>query len=223
MHLHSYFIGRKAAQTLYYIDQHAARIGRPINTHITINFACTGCDPRKAVKAFAKIRQNHFAKWTQRLPLRYRHEATGAYAFENYRDGIVYMTMEPGDPHNVHVHWAIHLPPGCLLKFEEKLLKWVARCCNGIVASNAVMITERPAAVLRSYLLDGCDPRWAQMYRATAEPQGLIVGGRRSGSTENLARKQRIARDRLDKTIRPLPFQKDKNGWKLGVKTPLPS
>lgn len=204
------------------MDEHAARIGRPINTHITINFACTGCDPRKAVKAFAKIRQNHFAKWTQRLPPRYRHEATGAFAFENYRDGIAYMTMEPGDPHNVHVHWAIYLPPGTRLQFEAKLEKWVARCCQGIVSENAIMITERPAAVLRRYLLDGCDPRWAEIYRATAEAQGLIVGGRRSGTTENLARKQRIAHDRAEKRIRPLPFKGGKLWVKKAQPNPLP-
>lgn len=160
------------------------------------------------MKLFAKIRQNHFTKWTRRLPARFRHEATGAYAFENCGKDIVYETLAPGDPHNVHVHWVIYLPPELLLQFHEKVLKWVARCCGGITDDRAVMITERPAAVMRNYLLGGCDPKWAEIYRATAEPQGIIVGGRRSGTTENLARTQRIARDRLEQKVRSLPFRK---------------
>ncbi|WP_245436892.1 MULTISPECIES: hypothetical protein [Rhizobium] len=168
------------------------------------------------MKAFAKIRQNHFGKWTTRqLPPPLRHEATGAYAFENVRDDAPFLTLQPGDDHNVHVHWIVHLPPGCLKAFEEKLWRWVERCCNGIHDAKAIMITERPAAVMRNYVLAGCDPKWAEIYRATAQPQGMIVGGRRSGTTENLARKRRIERDRQDKKVRPLPYQ----GGSKSIKT----
>lgn len=203
------------------MDEQALRIRRPLNTHVTINFACTGCNPREAVKAFAKIRQNHFGKWTARLPGRHAHEATGAYAFENVRDGTPFLTLEPGDDHNVHVHWVIHLPPEYRLQFEERLIKWVGRCCRGILDDKAIMITERPASVMRNYVLAGCDPRWAEIYRVTAEPQGMIVGGRRSGTTENLARKQRIERDHLDKKVRPLPFRGGAKSIKIPHKSGL--
>ncbi|TBC53788.1 hypothetical protein ELH27_37105 [Rhizobium leguminosarum] len=189
---------------------------------MTINFVCTGCDPREAVKAFAKIRQNHFGKWTARhLPAHLRHEATGAYAFENVRDDQPFLTMEPGADHNVHVHWVIHLPPGQLKIFEEKLWRWVERCCGGITDGKVIRITERPAAVMRSYVLAGCDPKWAEIYRVTAEPQGIIVGGRRSGTTENLARKRRIERDRQEKKVRLLPYQGGSKNIKTQQKSSL--
>ncbi|CCE98505.1 hypothetical protein SFHH103_04014 (plasmid) [Sinorhizobium fredii HH103] len=171
---------------------------------MTLNFACTGCDPREAVKAFAKIRLNHFGKWATR----HRHEATGIYAFENVRDDVPFLTLDPGDDSNVHVHWVVHIPIGYERNFEARLWKWVERCCDGVSDGKAISITHRPSAVMRNYLLAGCDPRWAKMYRATAEPQGIIVGGRRCGTTENLARKRRIERDRADHKIRPLPYHK---------------
>lgn len=182
----------------------------PINTHVTINFAATCCHPKLAVPSFSLIRRHHHGKWATRHP-RVPHAATGAYAFENVRDGEPFLTMDEGDPHNVHTHWALHVPPALWPEFEGLIERWVSCTTGGETQPNAVKITHPPPHRMRRYLLKGIAEGWAEIYKATAEPQGIVTGGRRSGVTANLGPSQRRALDRLLGVRRRVPARPTKN------------
>lgn len=199
-------MGYKAAQSQYYaIGELSNRIGLPLNQWITINFAQTGIDPRKAVSAFAKLRNNHTNKWLTR-PRKGEGPActpTFTYAFENAREDaqgnvVAYQEVHPDRPHNVHVHWLIHIPPARLHAFKNELWGWVETVA-GPLEPNAVHMMEimdergglRGA---REYFLKGAPS--ASRFSADHKPQGLIVGGRRSNTSRNLGPMARRALDR---------------------------
>lgn len=195
----SFSMGSKATQTLYYAAAQAERVGFPFNAHVTINFAGTRCDPREAPRVFARLRGNLHQKWAARLGGGRAHTPTWLYVFENVRDKVPFMTMAPGDPHNVHVHWLLHVPATKRHDFEMALSEWVETVTGGIVEATAVLVTYPGLLDVESvsaYLRKGTAPPWAAMYCAVAEPQGLIVGGRRSGTSRNIGRQARKAADR---------------------------
>lgn len=202
MPIHSSHIGQKAAQSLYHAFQQAERIGRPLTVLVTINFASTRCCPTKAVEAFSRLRRHHFNKWMRRRGV----EPTGVYAFENTRDDIVFDVVAPGAPHNVHVHWGVHVPEALAHDFEMAALEWIEAVSGGLQdPATVIKITYRPMRVVRGYLLKGCIDAWAQIYGAVAKPQGAIVGGRRSGTTINIGKSARIAWDRANGIRRRIP------------------
>jgi hypothetical protein len=199
-------IGGKAAQTFYYAEQQAERIGWPLTHCVTINFALTAVDPRAAVASFSDLRRNRFNKWATR-PLKHAGPAfppTYAFAFENVRDKTPFLTMEPGDPHNVHVHWTLHLPPSRVHDFENAIWGWVEATTGGIIGGGeAIKVTSfRPTR----YLLKGTHPFIARRYARgqETEPQGIIIG-RRADTSRNLGPTARRAHDRELGIRRRLP------------------
>lgn len=207
----SLHIGAKAAQTLYYaVGEQAERIGLPLNQHITINYSSTVVDPRRAVESFQKLRRHHFNKWATRprIGAGPAFPPTYAFAFENVRDGIAYTTMNPGDPHNVHVHLLAHVPASRLFDLKSQLWDWVRKTA-GEISGGAEVIDVRPARpkeIMRSYLLKGSKKPQAELYRSGQEPvpQGIIVG-RRTDASRNLGPTARRALDRARGIKRKVP------------------
>ena len=192
-------IGAKAAQTSYYAEEQARRIGLPFTHMVTINYASTGIDPREATASFSKLRRCHFNKWALR-PSRRAGPAvapTYAFAFENVRDGRAFMTMEPGDPHNVHVHWAGHIPAALLPDFERRIWSWVDVTAAGITGGEETIDITRSRVHLGGYLVKGTSPALAAFYARgrAAEPQGIIIG-RRADTSRNLGPTARRTLDR---------------------------
>lgn len=192
-------IGRKAAQTIYYaVGEQAERIGSALTHHVTINFSLTDIDPAIAPEVFCRLRRNFFDKWARR-PRKQSGRAfvpAFAYVFENARDGIAFEEIGPGLPHNVHVHWAVHLPAERVHDFGMRIYQWLDRFCGTPCEAGAVKITNitRPKG-LRGYVLTGTEKKWASRYGAAHEAQGLIIG-KRCGTSVNLGRSARMALDR---------------------------
>lgn len=206
-------IGAKAAQTSYYAEEQARRIGLPFTHMVTINYAQTGIDPREATASFSRLRRSHFNKWAMR-PGRSGGVAfapTYAFAFENVRDGRPFMTIEPGDPHNVHVHWAVHIPPGRLADFERRIWSWVEATTGGIVGGEETIHIARSRAHLGGYLVKGTSAALAEFYARgrEAEPQGIIIG-RRADTSRNLGPTARRALDRELGIRRQMPSRRDR-------------
>lgn len=162
----SQHVGHRACRTHYYTTQQAARLGLPLSHFVTINFAQTAVDPRAAVACFSTLRRNDFNKWATR-PGKDSGPAvppTYAFAFENVRDGIPFETMEPGDDHNVHVHWSVHIPPARAFDFEQQLFRWVEARTGGIL-DPARVIDIRPITtsmggyLISDYIVDTYDNR----------------------------------------------------------------
>lgn len=194
----SQHVGQRASQTHYYSTQQATRLGFQFTHFVTINFASTGIDPREAVACFSALRRNDFNKWATR-PGKGSGPAfppTYAYAFENARDGVAFETMEPGDPHNVHVHWLVHLPPARAPDFEQQLFEWVGKRAGGI-NDEVHAIDVRPITTsMGGYLIKGAKNAVVEIYGRgmEASAQGIIIG-RRADTSRNLGP---TARRRLD-------------------------
>lgn len=196
-------IGAKAAQTNYYADMQAARIGFPINFRVTINFRILDIPPEYAGRVFAKVCGQRFSKWVQR-PKRGAGEAapsTYHYAFENKRGDTAYLEIGDGLPHNVHVHWSMHVPAGRERDFEIVMHSWVDEIFNGQDwPTNALLIEPISYGKPARYLNKGAREDIATRYGANPDKvsaQGAIIG-RRSGTSRNIGPTQRRIKDALD-------------------------
>lgn len=198
----SRYLGYKAAQSLYYsIAGLPERIGYPLTHLVTINFADTDITPEKAVEVFSALRRSRFNKWAAR-PATGKGAAfqpTYAFCFENARGGDVYDEIGEGKPHNVHVHWLVHIPGTRLHDFIMRLNEWLDHYNGRVCASNVISIEPvYYVPNLRQYVLKGAAAPWAKRFGADARDQGLIVGGRRSGTSANLSVSVRRRLDRQD-------------------------
>lgn len=195
------WVGHKGAQTLYYAEQQASRIGYPLNWSITINFSQLGIAPHDAKRAFAKIRSHRFAPWVRRPSKTAQAHAappTYAYGFENCRNGRAFGIEN--DDHNVHVHWAVHVPLLRQRHLEGMLHHWVAQIVGEsdwpIEAVHLVPITR--AGTTARYPTKGARPETAKHFGVPEDkiaPQGVIVG-QRTGTSRNIGPSARIRLDR---------------------------
>ena len=195
------WVGQKGAQTLYYAEQQAARIGYPLNWSITINFSQLGITPQDAGRAFAKIRSQRFAPWVRRPSKGAQMHAappTYSYGFENCRDR---QALEvDGEDHNIHVHWAVHVPLRRQRHLEGMLHRWITQIARDpdwpIEALHFVPITRTgDAAAIRP---KGARPETAKHFGVPEDkiaPQGVIVG-QRTGTSRNIGPSARIRLDR---------------------------
>lgn len=192
MRSHNYHIGYKGAQTLYYAGEQAERIGLPLNNWVTINFASTAVAPWDASAVFQKYRNNYYSKWARRLKMGRAFAPTWAYVFENERDGVPFMEIGPGLPHNVHVHWRVHVPPALQFDFECLAEEWLDAVAGSPSAPGAIKIAvvgsnKKDAIYVRSYTVKGSPPAVAGHFGAKHQcaPQGKIIG-QRSRASDNI-------------------------------------
>ena len=205
-------IGPKAAQTNYYAAEQARRIGLPLTYWVTINYGSTKIDPREAVPAFSKLRRHHFNKWATR-PGKDAGKAfppTGADAFENVLNGVPFLTMAPGDPNNVHEHWAVQLTENRVHDYKNMIWNWVERTTGGITGGEETILLD-PITGTISYSVKGTTPTLIRLYGRgqKAEPQGIIIG-RRADTTRNLGPTARRNTDQKLGIRRQMPFRKSR-------------
>lgn len=206
-------IGQKAAQTNYYAPRQAEAIGLPFTHMVTINFASTAIDPRLATEAFARLRTNHFAKWARR-PRKGCGPAfapTWSYAFENSQGGVPFTTMEPSDPHNLHVHWCLHIPPTRVHEFTLKIWEWVETITGGITGG-AEAIDIRSDRNNHGYLIKAASEGIVEIYGrgVKARDEGVVIG-LRADSSRNIGPTRRRERDRAEGIKRQMPVRRPKS------------
>jgi len=196
----SYHVGPKAAQTLYYAEEQASRIGLPINISITLNLALLGISPHATTKAFQKLRNQRFAPWVRR-DKRQACVPTYTYGFENSRNDVPF--TDPHGPHNIHVHWAVHVPHRRHIAFEVELHRWVDEIAGSREwLSEALLIkpVTDPGNVCQ-YPIKGAAKAVAKHYGVADEQvkaQGVVMG-KRTGTSTNLGP---AARRSLDKKMK---------------------
>jgi len=206
---HSTHIGFKASQTLYYAQRQAKRIGFPLTHYAVINFSSTRISPTDAVTCFGKIRRDDFAKFATPRSKRGgpAFPPTYAYTFENERDGVAFMTMEPEDDHNVHVNWLLHLPAERIYGFEQQVWEWVEKRTGGITGgASTIFVGPISTETVSNYICKGALQTSLDRYGGEQKhkPQGVIVG-RRSSTSRNLGPTARRALDRELGIRRSLP------------------
>lgn len=194
-------IGLKAAQTNYYADEQARRIGLPINFRVTINFKTLGVEPESVGVVFARMRNQKFSPWVRRPKKGAGKSAPPTYhfGFENKEDDVVYEDVGNGLPHNIHVHWSMHVPMGREREFEVEVRRWVDAVYGAADwPENALMIQPITYGAPARYINKGARVDIAQRYAAIGEisAQGAILGCR-SGTSRNLGPTQRRRMDAI--------------------------
>lgn len=199
----SYRVGPKAAQTLYYAEEQADRIGLPINISITLNMALLGVTPQTAAEVFQKLRNQRFSPWVRR-DKRQGCIPTYTYGFENSRDDVPF--TDPHGPHNIHVHWAVHVPHRRHVAFEGELHRWIDEIAGSKKwPSQALRIkpVTSPGSVCQ-YPIKGASQAVAEHYGVAKEQvkaQGIVMG-KRTGTSTNLGPAARRALDKKMKINR---------------------
>lgn len=194
------YVGPKAAQTNYYADMQASRLGLRINVRVTINFSLLGVAPESATALFRKMRSSRFTKWVARPRKGCGPAAppTDYHGFENKRGDEVYRQVGPDLPHNVHVHWSMHIPAGRRRDFESELYRWVNEMAgHGAWEAGVLKVEDLTFSQPAKYLNKGAKPHVARRYGANPEKisdQGLVIG-RRTGTSRNIGPSRRRADD----------------------------
>jgi hypothetical protein len=193
-------VGMKAAQTLYYAEEQADRIGLPLKLSITINFSLMSTPPGEAVAAFSILRNQRFAGWIRR-PTKgakgWATDPTWTYGFENSLDGQSF--DDPEGPHNVHVHWSVHVPEPRIYDFKGRLHDWITEIAgSNDWPENALSIKRITSHGSTRYLLKGAMRVHAQHFGVKPDDvkaQGFIMGAR-TGTTLNIGPKARRGVDK---------------------------
>jgi len=192
----NHYIGKKGAQTLYYAAEVAQYIHCPLNYFVTINFKETDLPPLEIHNKFLKIKRK-LTRWMKNASSsKEAFEPTFAWVFENckYRQGC----HEINDDHNIHVHWAMHIPEG----YEDDVLFKLKTYLKQETSINdqTLYMGDTMNNPNLSYFLKGCHPDIIETYGRgrEASDQGVIPGNRRTGTTRNIAPK---ARKKMDKKL----------------------
>jgi hypothetical protein len=122
--------------------------------------------------------------------------------------------MQPGDPHNVHVNWVVHLPVERAHDFEHQIWEWVEARTGGINGAAETIHIQPITTSLGGYLIKGAQAKALTLYGRGQEPkpQGLIIG-RRSATSRNLGPTARRALDLTLGIKRQLPLSPKRPTW----------
>lgn len=166
------------AESLILAAAHATATGHCLNRFITITFKHPDerIRTQEALQKFIKLASD----W-----LRY-NDAPVAY---------IWVVENPVGV-DEHVHILIHVPHNMAARFSRLTRKWIRRTgaevYKGVARSEPIVSFDGLMGLLR-YLLKGCSPEAAAMFRIRLEPQGWVTG-KRCGMSQSLGATAR-ARD----------------------------
>jgi hypothetical protein len=174
-------IRRRQATNFAPALRHAARIGRPLNRFVTINFSLLGLSFETASERFGALRNNYFCPWYRRA---------GPKNMPPEQAAFVWVIENTG---HTAAHWLVYIPAARLEEFAAKLAKWLAKVTGAPIVDGVIDIKDayNPYGA-RLYMLKGIDPACASRYAINPVPQGLIKGKRLGYS--NRCHLQRAAR-----------------------------
>lgn len=186
------YIGKKGAQTLYYVAEEALRKGLPLNYCFTINFSETNILPLKIPEEFYKFK-SELKRWIE-TPTKY-HKAfifTAVWVFENCIHGKGCHRLD--SDHNVHVHLAMHIPKGYENYVFAKIKYFLEKMT--VINDSTLYMKDTLRNQSLSYLIKGCHSDYIDIYGRgqKATDQGYIPW-RRSGTTRNIGSKARKETD----------------------------
>lgn len=169
-------VGRQAAENILHAFDYAKFVGRPLNTHVTINLRGLP-DERMVPVVFRSIRRR-FRSW-----LAYTMKSAG---LENIDPAYVYVTEAPEAEHP-HIHWVVHVPPFLAQVFERKLKQWVRKSRGCALQPYDVKLDQvdpHTDKSLAKYILKGTDKRYVGYLhlKKVAEAQGRVWGRRATAS-----------------------------------------
>jgi hypothetical protein len=158
--------------------QYAARIGRPLNTTVTLNIGHTQCEEHEISKMFEQLRDRHFTKWLRdRATSRSKPEWLPA----------LYVWAIEGTKGHPNIHWLLHIPPPLRTEFGSKLGSWLTRLASPFTEGQRPILVQSAYDPMGAtlYLLKGADPKCGRLYKIKTRPQGLVIG-KRAGMSKAL-------------------------------------
>lgn len=164
----------------------------PLLTHyVTINVTNTSLSKDLTSAAFTKLRSRKFAPWLRDAQQsRNMHPTPPTYVWVIEAPGR--RNFAGSRTEDIHIHWALYIPPGLVRTFYRKLKIWVAECFAGI--SNHRHVVRRKAIKsilgLKRYMSKGVSKSVGKRNGIRTSPQGTVTG-RRSGFSVNLGPKMR--------------------------------
>lgn len=184
----------------------ARRIGYPLNTFITVNFADVRCPADKCSFHLRSLRNNRLSPTLSRSDKNGRRACPPTYlfVFENVRDG---RALKADENHNIHAHLLIHVPRSRLRDVKMAVWGYLEGAFGDKIPETVVdiePIPEHDADTVSRYCRKGAHPSYANIYGVDAAPQGEIIG-KRSGVSRNIGPKNRRKMDRERGVRRSFP------------------
>lgn len=183
----THFINRRPGSAFLHAPRIAEKIGRPLNTHVVINWWRTPLAHNEISEAFAQLRRGSFANWS-------RYRSAASTTPRNGPPTFVWVFEAPNQE-QPHSHWCLHLQPGQEQHFAKALRRWVKRVCKlpnlpetDIVDVCTIYDMDR----FKLYLMKGTTDVYAKMCNIPrVEYQGEIIG-KRCGVSANINRSARL-------------------------------
>lgn len=192
-------IKKKAASNLHHAFWVSIAAGPPLTHVVTINVTNTGLPYTKSSAAFTKLRSRKCAPWLRaEQQIRNMHPTPPTYTWSIEAPQRENSTKPQAC--DIHIHWALYIPPGLIRQFAKNLKLWIAQLFKGI--SNHRHVVRRKVLTssigTKRYMSKGMSRSVAKRANILSSPQGTITG-RRSGFSENLGPTVR----RNDPAVRP--------------------
>jgi hypothetical protein len=184
-------IGRRAAENFLHAIRFTHEVGRPINTHITINFHVLDIDNFRAGDIFTELKARIARWWAyQRKKNSSLRTLVGVHSHSNPNGSR-------------HVHWLTHIPDHLRADFELTVDARLRKIL-GIASLPPTALHIGPVGapgMLAKYVLRGIDPAYADYLHIRHEDEGLVMG-RRTGVSRAISL---AARKKADWTRRQSP------------------
>lgn len=174
-------IGRNQAERILHAVRYATERGRPINTHVSLNFHRLGIPEDAATNVFRALRARFARSW------RYRNQVGAALGTLD----DVHVHENPLGRRNVH--WALHIPEGRWVWAKGLIERLLLKILGVDDVGDALVIepAHGPGG-LAKYLLKGVEPAYAEYFHISApSPQGFISGRGRTGASRSIGKAAR--------------------------------
>ena len=177
------YVGRRAAENALHAVRYAGEAGRPMNTHVTINFTTLGIDDDAAGTLFRDL-QARVSRWWRDQRVRKGRDIGALLGFHTHAN--------PAGSR--HVHWLTHVPAEIAGDFAATVQKRLRKLAGRDDLGDALDIRPvgGPGGVAK-YILRGIDPAYAGYLHIEPAHEGLVAGCRRSGVSKAAGRSARKA------------------------------
>lgn len=179
----SKYVPHRAAANLTRAVTFAQKIGRPLDTLVSINYGLTFTNEEDMTAAFRRLLKSFFGKWFVRHPMHRRSRRGAADR------ALTYVWVAEGRAGHHGIHWLVYIPSDMKAAFARELPRWLEKTAGSLLEPKAVRIdiAWRPQGAA-DYMLKGLHPAHARRFGVKHRFQGVVFG-KRCAVSENLGPK----------------------------------
>ncbi len=174
-------IGVRACQNALHAVRFARDAGRPMNTHVTINFTTLGIADDEAGPLFRKL-QALVGRWWRDQRQRKGRAIGQVQGFHCHAN--------PAGSR--HVHWCLHVPAEIAQEFQATVANRLRKLTGQIDLGDGLHLgAVTTAGTLAKYILRGVPPEYADHFHIRAANEGVVRGCRRTGVSRAASKSSR--------------------------------